>query len=154
MSQPDSLEFPLDLDEGWPPVSAECIPMRPTAAGYEVLVAPLFVKGLSVGDVIDATLEGGRVLAWRHVSRSKNTTVWLLAIKRDAGGDVPRALAGLRDAGCGAVEAGSLGAYSINVPEVVSIAVVDALLAGLDPASIAVAFPSMRHAEPDDQIAG
>ncbi|MBK9034824.1 MAG: DUF4265 domain-containing protein [Myxococcales bacterium] len=152
MNQAESLEFPLDVDEDWPPVSIECMPVRRTASGHEVLVAPLFVKGLSVGDVIDATREGARVLAWRHVSRSKNTTVWLLVVKKEATGGLPNVLAGLRDAGCGTVEAGSLGAYSINVPDVVSITVVDALLARLDPASIAVAFPSMRHAEADEQI--
>jgi hypothetical protein len=40
-----------------------------------------------------------------------------------------------------------VGAYAVDVPESVPITTVDAALAHLDPDSVAVAFPSMRHPE-------
>ncbi len=144
------LQFPLESEEGWPPVSAECLPMRPTAAGFEVTIPPLFVKGLSVGDVIEVTLEpsDGRVASWRHAHRSGHSTVWLLVLTAAATPSLARTLDGLRVLGCGTAEFATMGTYSIDVPPTVSMADVDALLADLDEAAVAVAFPSLRGQDP------
>src|SRR5687768_8106613 len=75
----DSLTFRLTVDDGWPPVAAECLPVVATDRGYSLETAPLFVKGLSVGDVIAVTeLEQEQVWSWVHISESRHSTVWLL----------------------------------------------------------------------------
>lgn len=143
-----SLAFPLDVDDGWPPVSVESLPFRASPDGYEALVSPLFVKDLSVGDVIEATIDpDDRVHCWRHFSRSGRSTIWLLRLR--SSDTLHAVLAELRALGCNTVALDTVGAYSVDVPDSVSIEVVDAALAHLDVASVAVAFPSMRHGEKD-----
>lgn len=46
------LGFALEIDDGWPPVAVESLPLRVTREGHVVEAPPLFVKDLSVGDVI------------------------------------------------------------------------------------------------------
>lgn len=118
-----------------------------SAEGYVALASPLFVRNLSVADVIEATLEAGgdRVESWRHVTRSGHTTIWLLRLQRsdtiDAGS------AQFHGVGCNTVTFEQVGTYSVDVPESVPIETVDAALAHLDADSVAVTFPSMRHPE-------
>ncbi len=149
MEQLDSLRFPLRPVEGWPPVSDECMPLQRTDSGYAVVVPPLFLKGLSVGDVIEVTLDGAdaQVLHWRHVHRSEHSTIWMLVVKAEGSGGLRAVLDELRAIGCGTSEAERLGVYAVDVPADVSMAAVDALLADLDRSAIAVAFPSFRHVE-------
>lgn len=143
-----SLEFPLDVEDGWPPVAVECLPFRAVPEGYVALVPPLFVKDLSVGDVIDVTREAGgpRVLSWRHVARSASTTIWLLRMRRSE--TIRAVLAALRGLSCNTASSEELGVFSIEVPAAVPIEAVDRILAQLDAEAVAVAFPSMRHGEP------
>ncbi|WP_146646206.1 DUF4265 domain-containing protein [Labilithrix luteola] len=140
-----SLAFPLEVEDGWPPVAVESLPFRIASEGYVAVESPRFVRDLSVGDVIDATLEAGgdRVQPWRHVARSGRTTVWLLRLQPS--GTIDTVLAQLRGIGCNTVTLEQAGTYSIDVPESVPIKTVDAALARLDHDSVAVAFPSMRH---------
>lgn len=145
-----NLNFPLNVEDGWPPVAAECLPFKVTPDGYVALSPPLFVKDLSVGDVINATLdaEDYRVTSWRHVTKSGHTTVWLLRIRRT--NTIEAVLLELRDLGCNTVELKEAGVYSVDVPELVSIETVDIILAHIDADLVAVAFPSMRHPEPKE----
>jgi hypothetical protein len=139
-----SLKFPLEVEDDWPPVAVESMPFRPVASGYEVQAAPLFVKDLSVGDVIAATLGDERIVEkWRHITRSSRTTIWLLRLKEPSGIDA--ALTRLRSLGCNSVGLDAAGCYAVDVPESVSMESVDPILEALDSALVAVAFPSMRH---------
>ena len=138
------LNFALDVDDGWPPVATECVPFERVSTGYRTLSAPLFVKDLSVDDIIEPDFDAnGLVTAWKHVSRSENTTIWLLRLAHTTQLDI--VLARLRDLDCNTVSGDSLGCYAIDVPKRIPMAVVDEALAALDTES--VAFPSFRHAE-------
>lgn len=112
------LEFPLEVDDGWPPVAVECIPCAEEQGSWRVQVAPLFVKDLSVGDLLEATLDDRRVTAWSHRERSAHTTIWLTRIAD--GADVT-VLDELRALGCGVCTAEQLGMRSIDVPGTVPI---------------------------------
>jgi hypothetical protein len=138
------LVFPLEVDDGWPPAAVESLPFQKTPDGLLALVAPLFVKDLSVGDLIEAELGPERqVESWRHLARSGHTTIWLLRQART--GSIGPVLARLRQLGCATVSLEDAGAYSVDVPESVPIATVDAVLEELDSDAVAVAFPSLRH---------
>lgn len=142
-----SLVFPLDVEDGWPPVAAESLPFRVTPDGYLAVAPPLFVKDLSVDDIIDVTFEADshRVLTWRHVARSGRTTIRLLRLRRS--GTINGVLAELRTLGCNTVGLEEAGAYAVDVPETVPIERVDAALAHLDADAVAAAFPALRHPE-------
>lgn len=72
-----SLAFRVTVDDDWPPVRVECLPFAPAGAGLRLLTSPLFVKGLSVADVVAVTAEeDGQVLQWRMVAPSRSK--WLL----------------------------------------------------------------------------
>jgi len=141
-----SLKFPLEVVDDWPPVAVESLPFLVSSRGYTAAAAPLFVKDLSVGDVIEPQLgDESTVKSWRHLLRSGRTTIWLLRMKQPS--DINSALADLRTLGCNSVGFDAGGCYAIDVPETVSIKSVDTVLASLDSNAVAVAFPSMRHAE-------
>jgi hypothetical protein len=140
------LKFPLEVEDGWPPVALESLPFVASPGGYKARVSPLFVKDLSVDDEIAAKLgDENTVEAWTHINRSAHTTIWLLRLKQPNGIDA--ALAELRNLGCNSVGLDAAGCYAVDVPETISMGAVDSILAALDSDAVAVAFPSMRHPE-------
>jgi len=50
------LHFRLKMDDDWPPVALEGVPCSQVPGGYRVEAPPLFVKGLSCGDIISVAL--------------------------------------------------------------------------------------------------
>ena len=143
-----SLKFPLDVEEGWPPVAVESLPFERDGDEYQALTAPLFVKDLSVGDRISATVDAdGSVVSWQHTYRSDRTTIWLLRLRQTD--QVDDVLSALRAIDCNTVGLDSVGSYSVDVPGSVPIDAVDMVLDKLDRESVAIAYPSMRHSDPD-----
>jgi Domain of unknown function (DUF4265) len=141
-----SLVFPLEVSDGWPPVGSESVPFELCNGGYRALVSPLFIKDLSVNDVISAELAADNsVRSWHHLHRSDHTTVWLLRLKRD--NRIEEALERLRTLGCNTTGFSQAGCYSVDVPGEVDLADVDEALSILDEESVGVAYPSMRHEE-------
>ncbi len=142
-----SLIFPLETEDGWPPVATESLPFQETRDGYVAVLPPLFVKNLSVGDIIEVRLKPGskKVDSWQHVKKSGRTTVWLLRLRQSS--TIGAVLVELRALGCNTAGLDDAGAFSVDVPESVPIETVDAVLAKLDANSVATAFPSMRHQE-------
>ena len=138
-----SIEFPLDCEDDWPPVSLECLPFRPVPGGYALLAPPMFVKDLSIDDILEIDLAGRRATAWRHRSRSGHTTMWMMELRTT--GALDAIMVRLRELGCHPVHLPACGTYSVDIPSTIPITAVDAILADLDPDTVAVAFPSMRH---------
>lgn len=147
MTECRTFAFPLEVVDGWPPLASEALPFEIVDGGYRAMVAPLFIKDLSVGDVlrIEADPTSAEVKSWVHLSRSGNSTIWILRV---CGSDQPHeALARVRELGCNTVTLGDLGIYAIDVPTEVPIALVDVELKKLSQDAFAVAFPSFRHDE-------
>ncbi len=140
------LSFLLDVVDGWPPVGVECLPVRETPRGHEVLAAPLFVRDVSVGDVLLVERDDQeRVTSFMHAFRSSHSTIWLL--RTGPGVDVEQVLEEVRNVGCSTTALDRLGAYSICVPSNVAMFDVDSVLDRLPEDDLAVAFPSFRHPE-------
>ncbi len=141
-----SLSFALDVEDDWPPFSVESLPFEVQKDGFRLIKPPLFVKELSVDDVIVTNENKEHPLnSWRHIVRSNRTTIWLLRLRETD--EIDSVLSDLRKLGCNTVGYDSSGCYSIDVPEKVDIAAVDSILTRLDPKCVATAFPSMRHPE-------
>jgi Domain of unknown function (DUF4265) len=138
------LRLALEVEDGWPPVAIERIPCSAVAQDFRVDAPPLFVKNLSVGDIIEAELDSDEnVFSWRHVYKSKRTTIWLLRQKRPF--NMQYILEKLHSLRCNTVELEQFGCYSIDVPEDCEIDEIDKCLALLDSSKVAVAYPSFRH---------
>lgn len=140
-----SLTFALDVKDGWPPAGAECLPFHRDGGGFRLLVAPLFVRGLSVGDVIECEIDrvNGMVFEWSHLSKSGHSTFWLL--RQDDEQVLLDGLEKLRALGCSTVLAPRVGMFSVDVPAAISIDAVDAVFQGLVDHGVAIACPSLRH---------
>jgi uncharacterized protein DUF4265 len=141
-----SLSFALDVEDDWPPFAVESLPFSTLDGGFCLQKPPLFVKDLSVGDVIGVDRnQEGLVTSWWHIVRSSRTTAWLLRLQETD--EIASVLSNLRELGCNTVGLDSVGCYSIDIPESVDIETIDSILSQLDSDCVAVAFPSLRHPE-------
>ena len=114
--------------------------------GYCVENPPLFIKEISVGDVISVSLDkNGDVAAWMHISKSRRSTIWLLRKQKTP--QIAAVLRSVREMGCNTVQLAEFGCFSIDVPAELSIDKVDACISLLPSADVAVAHPSFRHEE-------
>ena len=139
-----NLNFPLDVEDGWPPIAVESMPFEVVDGHFRSLATPLFVRRLSRDDIIDAVRdEHGNVSEWRHVKKSARTTVWLLRQRAD--NKMPHYLDQFRSAGCSIVDLSKYGCYAVDVPADIPISIVDEIISKMDQDEVAVAFPSMRH---------
>lgn len=144
-SQTISLNFALQVEDGWPPVATESLPFEVCDLSYKLLAAPLFIKELSVGDRIQVTNEvQGLVYEWHHVAKSENSTVWFLRIGKV---EIEPLLLPIQKIGCNTTWSSQLGAGAIEVPESVSAEAIDECLEAFRNSKLAVAFPSWRHTD-------
>jgi hypothetical protein len=116
-----NFKFPLEIEDDWPPVPVESLPFDIKPNGYELLTPPLFVKELSVGDIIEVTLDpvNENVLSWQYIKKSKRTTIWLLQMEKSD--TVEPVLEKLRKLGCNTSGIKKIGINSIDLPESISI---------------------------------
>lgn len=143
-TQATSLKFPLHVEDDWPPVAVESLPFVRAGTNYKLLEAPLFIKDLSVNDVICVNIdECNMVTEWQHILRSNHTTLWVLRLATP--NTIQSFLNSLRELGCNTVSFNAAGVFSVDIPGSVSMKQVDNFICFLDEKSSAVAFPSMRH---------
>jgi hypothetical protein len=143
---PLSLQFSLEVEDEWPPVGSESLPFEKVSRGYKCLSVPLFVRELSVGDVIAINQdEDGFVNSWSHLQKSERSTIWLLRLQDDP--PIKTCLNALRSLQCNTTGVDSFGCYAVDVPPSLPMSDVDGVLEMLDSDLVAIAFPSMRHVE-------
>lgn len=137
------LNFNLpDEGDDWPPVTTECMPFEDQGGGaYRLLVPPLFVRDLSVDDVLLVEIgKEGIVENWRHKARSNRSTIWVLGLKQKNFEIVVKKLLELR---CNVTRALSFDVASIDVPGELDRKTLESWLDKLD--EDAVGYPSYRH---------
>jgi hypothetical protein len=140
------LKFRLAVDEdGWPPAGAESMPVEELPVGYRILVPPFFLRELSVGDVVNCSLDDeGYVDSWAHQGRSQRSTIWVFQSK------LPQwnaAKSALLESGCNVETYPNIGLHAIDLPSEVTLQTFDKLLAPCIAAGAMVAYPSLRHAD-------
>jgi len=137
------LNFLLDIDDGWPPVVKECMECLDRKNGYQIQMPPLFMKDLSVGDVVEVGFDDeGDVVSWFHIERSERSTVWIMG---SSDYSVSEAIEGLKKMGCNIVEFEDYRYFSIDVPAECLVERLDECLNSLDGERVSIAFPSFRH---------
>jgi hypothetical protein len=146
MSRPNAeLNFVLEVEDDWPPVALECLPVEQVGPFvYQLSNPPLFIKGLSVGEVLEVSVdEKNHVVSWKILEASAHSTIWISRLERV--NRLESILEALRILGCGSVAAPTLGCYSVDVPETVAMADIDTILGTIDVETLGIAFPSFRH---------
>ena len=142
--QTEQIGFSLEVDdEGWPPIGWEWLHATKTDVGLKIESLPLFVKDISVFDVIRVELNDERIVTrWSHVGKSKRSVVWIMTYGNY---DADFALQALRELGCNTESLKSFKYYAVDVPAEIHFDGVDHVLESLDKNMSAVAFPSFRH---------
>lgn len=141
----NAVEFLFDLQakDDWPPVAKESLIFSRTIDGYQVEVAPFFLGGISVGDVLKIDEDGlGNVLSWTPIKKSNRSTVWVMFL-----GDYPYSdeIFCLQELGCNVEELKKFRYISIDVPDATLLDKVDACFAHLNEQQVAIAYPSLRE---------
>lgn len=140
------IHFNLDIEDEWPPVGQEGLVFIKKGDLYVLYKPPLFVKNLSIGDLLEIDIgEFNFAENYQVIEKSGNSTVWLARIAdcnslKDIFDD-------LKQLHCHVVELPQLGCYSIAVPFNTKISDIDKCLSQLNPNQIAIAYPSFRHNE-------
>jgi hypothetical protein len=138
------LIFRLNIEDGWPPVGAESLPIQSLDDNARVIECPLFIKNISSGDILNYTLDSeGYVSEWSHVHKSRNSTVWIL--KQSANACITSILDKLFKLGCNIIHLSDFGLYAVDINEAVPFSEVELLLDSIDESEFAVAYPSQRH---------
>lgn len=142
------LLFPLVVDsDGWPPVGSESIAAEVhTNGNFSILNPPLFVKDLSVRDLISVEFDDqGAVSGWQHVQRSGNSTVWVLQGAAPSLDELARYFLELK---CNVERFSEIGLFSVDVPARVSEPALDRVIDKCRANGGHVAVPSFRFDEP------
>ncbi|BBO26872.1 hypothetical protein AltI4_12600 [Alteromonas sp. I4] len=139
------LKFNLDVVDNWPPVNTEVVPCIKVGSNYQIDASPLFIKGLSKGDLVkvEDSEVSEIIFNWEVVKESGNSTIWLLRLKGSP--DIKSKLEYLRFIGCDTASLPQYGSYSITVPSKCFIELVDDCLDELNEDEVAVAYPVFRH---------
>ena len=137
------LIFELERDDEWPPVAKECLTCSDCGVGYKIQVPPLFIKDMSVGDVVSVEMnDTGDVVAWRHLSRSRQSTAWIMA---SPGGAIESVIECLKNLSCNVVRFEEYRYFAVDIPAEVRIEDVDACLGAIKEGEASFVFPSFRH---------
>ena len=145
MTEPScKLQFALDMDGDWPPVSSEAVWCEPQGSGFKLQNAPFFVKGLAVNDVFEAEPDpvNGHIFEFRVTRPSQHCLVWLL---NNTDTPVDSVLSRLSDLGCSTEGLQQFSLYAIDVPPKVSESELNAALDAAESAGFDLAFPVWRR---------
>lgn len=141
----ENIIFPLNIENGWPPVATESMWCERAGGNYKLQSIPLFVRGLAWGDVIAATpdKQSRRIEHYEVRELSGHSVIWMLnPVKLD----ISEFITELQAMGC-KVATGLLGYhhYAIDVPPEADIAALDGMISVWDSLGLAFAYPAWRH---------
>lgn len=124
------INFRLKQDEhGYPPTTTETIwAKKRSEKEYEIDNIPFYVRGISSGDIVSATNEGGELVFDKLVSPSDNSTLRVIIMdknrKEETGSNLRKYLIEL---GC-EIEGNQPGMFAVEVPKSVNLKSVIAYL--------------------------
>ena len=138
------LQFALDVEGDWPPVSSESVWCDPVGSAFRLRNAPFFIKDLAVDDVFRADPDpaNGHIFDFEVIEPSTHSLVWIL---NNTHSDVDPVLAQLRALGCSTEGLEAFSLYSIDIPPEISEADLDVVLDQAVEAGFHLAFPVWRR---------
>ena len=138
------LQFALEIDDGWPPISSEAVWCDLVGPAFRLRNAPFFIKGLAVNDVFKAEPDpvNGHIFEFELLEPSTHSLVWIL---NNTQADIRPALSQLRAVGCSTEGLEQFSLYAVDVPPEVQDAHINDLLDEIEAAGFDLAFPVWRR---------
>lgn len=138
------LQFALDIEDGWPPVSSEAVWCDSEGSAFRLKNAPFFIKRLAVNDVFEAEPDpvNGQIFEFDLVESSNHSLVWII---NNTQVEIDHVLSEFRDLGCSTEGLDQFSLYAIDVPPEIEDGKLDALLDRLEGAGLYLAFPVWRR---------
>ena len=141
---PRKLQFALDIDDGWPPVSSEAVWCDLVGTAFQLRNAPFFIKGLAVKDVFQADPDpvNGHIFEFQILEPSAHSLVWIL---NNTHVDIDPVLARFRKIGCSTEGLERFSLYAVDVPPQVPDSALADLLDASESTGLDLAFPVWRR---------
>jgi hypothetical protein len=138
------LQFALEMDDGWPPVSSESVWCELVGTSFRLKNAPFFIKGLAVNDLFQAEPDpvNGHIFDFELLEPSPHSLVWILS---NTQADIQLVLSQLRAIGCSTEGLEQFSLYAVDVPPEVEHAALIDLLDRAEGAGFDLAFPVWRR---------
>ena len=139
------VQFALDIEDGWPPVSSEAVWCDVVGTALQLRNAPFFIKGLAVYDVFEAEPDSvnGHVFEFTVLEPSNHSLLWVL---NNTDADIAPTLAQFRELGCSTEGLEQFSLYAVDIPGKIPDSALNALLDATERAGFDLAFPVWRRA--------
>lgn len=136
--------FALDVQEGWPPATAEWVWCEEREGIFELLSAPFFIEGLAVGDQFRADPDAANGLIFAHeiVRQSAHSLMRVLDTRRIG---LEYSAQYLLTLGCRIARPQQFGMIAVDVPPEVDGVTIATATDQLRRVGFALSFPVWRH---------
>ena len=140
------LVFALEIDDGWPPLSAEGVWCENVDDNYKLLNTPFFIPDLACGDIFKATPDpiNQNVFEFDVIEESGNSVIWVM---NNNNIDTQPFTEGLKKIGCTFEGFPRFSLMSIDVPSTVDIIALEGLLDLFEELGLDFAYPVWRFGE-------
>ncbi len=140
----EKVQFALENDDDWPPVSTESVWCERVADHYKLVNAPFFIQGLAYGDVFEAEPDpiNGHVFNFKVVEQSGHSLVWAL---NNCEIDIAAFKKAILNLGCSIEGFERFSLYAIDIPATVSRHKINEVLDQYEKQGLDLAFPIWRH---------
>ena len=138
------LQFALEIDGDWPPISSEAVWCDIVGTGFRLRNAPFFIKGLAVDDIFEAEPDpvNAHIFEFKVTEPSDHSLIWILS---NTHADPHKVLVGLRELGCSTEGLERFSLYAVDVPPHVGDSELNALLDTAEGTGLDLAFPVWRR---------
>ena len=138
------LQFALDVEDDWPPISTEVVWCDLVGSAFRLRNAPFFIKGLAADDLFGAKPDpvNGHIFDFEIIEPSTHSLLW---IRNNSHSDVGLLLTQLRAIGCSTEGLETFSLYAVDIPAEVPDAHLDALLDEAVEVGFHLAFPVWRR---------
>ncbi|MCQ8847684.1 DUF4265 domain-containing protein [Alteromonas stellipolaris] len=138
--------FALDIENGWPPVSAEGAWCERVNGNYKLVNAPFFIPDLAYGDIFSATPDevNQHIFEFEIMEESGHSVIWVMNNKDI---DTTFFVDMLKRIGCKVETLNQFSLMSVDVPPELDLDALDPLLDLHEEKGLEYAFPVWRHGE-------
>jgi hypothetical protein len=140
------LVFALEIDDGWPPLSAEGVWCEKVDDNYKLLNTPFFIPDLACGDTFKATPDpiNQNIFEFDIIEESGNSVIWVM---NNSDLDTQPFTEELKKIGCTFESFPRFSLISIDVPSTVDIIALEELLDLFEELGLDFAYPVWRFGD-------
>jgi hypothetical protein len=142
----EKLVFALEIDDGWPPISAEGVWCEKVDDNYKLLNTPFFIPDLACGDIFKAIPDpiNQNIFEFDVIEESGNSVIWVMN-NNDL--DIQPFTETLQKIGCVFEGFPRYSLLSVDVPSTVDILALEELLDLFEELGLDFAYPVWRFGE-------